>query len=91
MSAIGTVILILILAAGVVALLMLYLSPSSTPLYTENSDSSNPGYPFSLLDAPGNFWDSLKWWQKVLAVCLAVVLCTFVGGMAAGILTGIPK
>lgn len=57
---------------------------TSTKLFTDNSDSSNPGYPFELLDAPGNFWDSLKWWQKVLVVCGLIVVC----GMVAGVLTG---
>ena len=42
-------------------------------------------------DAPLNFWDKCNWWQKALVVCAAVVVCFFVGGMVAGILTGIPK
>jgi len=42
-------------------------------------------------DAPLNFWDKCSWWQKILVVCAAVILCCLVGGMAASILTGIPK
>ncbi len=40
-------------------------------------------------DAPLNFWDSLKWWQKVPLVFLAVVICIVVGGMTAGYLVGV--
>lgn len=43
-----------------------------------------------ILDVPGNFWDRCNWWQKVLVVCLAVILCGLVGGMAASHLVG-PK
>jgi len=52
---------------------------------------SNPGYDFTLLDAPLNFWDKCNWWQKALTVIAAVIVCGLVGGMAASILTGIPK
>lgn len=93
MSKAGIAILILILAVGGVGLIMLYLSPPirpSTGVHTANSDGSNPGYPFWLLDKPGNFWDRCNWWQKVLVVCAAVILCGLVGGMAASHLVG-PK
>lgn len=58
----------------------------STKLNTANSDSSNPGYPFELLDAPLNFWDSLKWWQKLFAVFAFMVI----GGMVVSYLV-VPK
>lgn len=61
----------------------------STPLYTANSDSSNPGYPFELLDAPGNFWDECNWWQRIVAVCLTVAICSVLGGMVVGHLVGL--
>lgn len=58
----------------------------STKLNTAHSDSSNPGYPFELLDAPGNFWDRCNWWQKLSAVFAFMVI----GGMVVSYLVG-PK
>lgn len=44
-----------------------------------------------IIDAPLNFWDRRNWWQKLLLVCFAIVLCVFVGGMVAGVLVGHAK
>jgi len=56
----------------------------STELNTDNSYGSNPGYPFTFLDAPGNLWDSLKWWQRPLAIFAFIVI----GGMVVSYLAG---
>lgn len=61
----------------------------ATRLETGNSDSSNPGYDFTLLDAPGNFWDRCNWWQRILVACAAVALCSVLGGMVVGHLAGL--
>lgn len=53
----------------------------STELNTTNSDGSNPGYPFTFLDLPGNFWDRCNWWQKVLVVCGLIVLAWLVAAV----------
>lgn len=42
-----------------------------------------------IADAPANFWDDCNWWQKMLLVCVAVVICFFVGGLVAAVL--VPK
>ena len=44
-----------------------------------------------VMDAPLNFWDRRSWWQKLLLICVAVVVCVFVGGMVAGVLVGYAK
>lgn len=42
-------------------------------------------------DAPLNFWDKCSWWQKALVAIAVVIVCCFVGGMVAGVLTGYGK
>lgn len=34
-----------------------------------------------ILDAPGNFWDSLKWWQKLGLSCAIVVVLWLVAAV----------
>jgi len=47
----------------------------------ELQDSGNPGYPFTFLDAPGNLWDSLKWWQLLGLACAIVFACCLVAAV----------
>jgi len=69
---------------GALALAVLYALYRSPPVHTGNSDESDPGYDYPLLDDLLNFWDSLKWWQKPLAVWAFIV----VGGMVVGAVVG---
>jgi hypothetical protein len=52
----------------------------ATKLNTTNSDHSNPGYPFWLLDKPGNAWDRCNWWQKWLVACAIVAVFAHLAG-----------